>query len=193
MKGEHRISKWKRVQVKLEDHIKVPIFPDGLEFYDDYMQEYLAKIAIDRLPEDRPLWDVHIIKYPTKNAAGALVFKLHHSLGDGFSLMSALFSSVRRADDPSLPLTFPTNESSLVQKWGLWKNLSNAFSMCINTVRDFSSSLLISSIAKDSKTPIRSGDFGIESRPITLSTVTFSLNEIKQIKSKLKGVRSMKK
>jgi len=192
VKDEHGISKWRRVEVKLEDHIKVPIFPAGLEFYDDYVQEYIAKIAIDRLPEDRPLWDVHIIKYPTKNAAGAFVFKLHHSLGDGFSLMSALFSCTRRADDPSLPLIFPSNKNSHVQKWGFWKNLSNAFSMCINTVRDFSSSLLMSSVMKDSKNPIRSGDFGIESRPITLSTIAFSLSQIKQIKTKLNGVRSMK-
>lgn len=187
LKDEHGVSRWKRVKVRLEEHINRPKFPDGLEFYDEYTQEYLSKIAIDLLPQDRPLWDIHIIKYPTRNAAGCLVFRLHHSLGDGFSLMAALFNCVQRVDNPSLPLTFPSNDSSRAQKGGVWRSVSKGFSMCINTVRDFSQSLLISSIRKDGITPIRSGETGIESRPITLSTVTFSLNEIKQIKNKMKA------
>ncbi|ONK71872.1 uncharacterized protein A4U43_C04F13250 [Asparagus officinalis] len=186
VKDEHGNSRWRKVQVKLEDHINVPVFPSGLEFYDDYMQEYIAKIATERLPEDQPLWNTHIIKYPTKNAAGSLVFKLHHSLGDGFSLMTALFNCVQRADNPSLPLTFPSIGSTQAQNWGVYRALSDVFSMCINTIKDFSWSLALSSI-KDSVTPIRSGDVGIEDRPITLSTVTFSLSDIKQIKGKLKG------
>ncbi|ONK64047.1 uncharacterized protein A4U43_C07F21550 [Asparagus officinalis] len=187
VKDEHGTSKWKKVQIKLGDHIKTPIFPPGLELYDDYMQEYLAKIATDLLPEDKPLWNIHIIKYPTKQAAGSLVFKLHHSLGDGFSLMAALFNCAQRADNPSLPLTFPSNENPKPQKWGAYRFVSKVFSMCINTVKDFTWSLLMSSVMKDSITPIRSGEVGIEDRPITLSTVTFSLSEIKQIKAKLQG------
>ncbi|ONK71873.1 uncharacterized protein A4U43_C04F13260 [Asparagus officinalis] len=190
VKDEHGNSKWRRVQVKLEDHMNVPVFPSGLEFYDDYMQEYIEKIATERLPEDQPLWDTHIIKYPIKNAAGALVFKLHHSLGDGFSLMTALFNCVQRADNPSLPLTFPSSGSTQARNWGVCRVVSNVFSMCVNTIKDFSWSLASSSM-KDSTTPIRSGDSGIDDRRITLSTVTFSLGDIKQIKANLKGVRSI--
>ncbi|ONK64049.1 uncharacterized protein A4U43_C07F21570 [Asparagus officinalis] len=187
VKDEHGTPRWKRVQINLEDHIKVPMFPPGLELYDDYLQEYIVKIATNRLPEDKPLWNIHIIKYPTKNAAGSLVFQLHHSLGDGFSLMTALLHCVKRADNPSLPLTYPSNENSQARKRGVYRFVSNFFPMCINTVKDFSWSLMMSTVMKDSTTPIRSGDVGIENRPITLSTVTFSLSDIKQIKTKLKG------
>jgi len=54
VKDGHGISKWKRVQVKLKDHIKVPNFPPGLEFCDDYMRGYLSKIKVDCFPEDLP-------------------------------------------------------------------------------------------------------------------------------------------
>jgi len=57
------------------------------------------------------MWEIHIIKYPTSHAARNVIFKLHHSLGDGFSLMGALLSCLQRVDNPSLPLTFPSIQS----------------------------------------------------------------------------------
>jgi hypothetical protein len=70
----------------------------------------MSTIAREHLPQNRPLWEIHIIKYPTKNAAGTLVFKLHHALGDGYSLMGALLSCLERADNPSLPFTLPSSQ-----------------------------------------------------------------------------------
>jgi len=61
--------------------------------------------------QSRPMWEIHIIKYPTSHAARNVIFKLHHSLGDGFSLMGALLSCLQRVDNPSLPLTFPSIQS----------------------------------------------------------------------------------
>ncbi|KAA8526362.1 hypothetical protein F0562_008435 [Nyssa sinensis] len=141
-------KKWKPVEVKLEDHIRTPIFPAGRspESYDEYLKDYLSKIAVDQLPQSRPLWEVHLIKYPTSDAAGSIIFKLHHALGDGFSLMGALLSCLQRADNPSLPLTFPSHDP----------------------------------------TPIRSGVDGVEFRPIAIATMTFSLDDIRQIKANLK-------
>lgn len=97
------------MDVKLQDHVNVPTFPQGKspEFYDACLNDYFAKIALEPFPQGRPLWNIHIIKYPTSNAAGSLVFKLHHALGDGFSLMGALLSCLKRCDNPALPLTFP--------------------------------------------------------------------------------------
>ncbi|CAK9171067.1 unnamed protein product [Ilex paraguariensis] len=102
------VKKWKQVEVKLQDHVQVSVFPNGttLDIYDDYFNEYLSMIAMDQLPQDQPLWEVHIIKYPTSNAAGSVVLKLHHALGNGYSLTGALLSSLQRADDPSLLPTF---------------------------------------------------------------------------------------
>ncbi|MFS8024193.1 putative O-acyltransferase, WSD1, O-acyltransferase WSD1 [Helianthus anomalus] len=181
---------WKRVEVKGEDHIKVPVFPEGLspESYDHYFNDYLSKIAMDPLPQTRPLWEIHVFKYPTSNASGSLVFKLHHALGDGFSLMGALLSCLQRADNPSLPLTFPNFQKSPKQDCEIKSLMSvvpHALCGALNTVLDFGWSLLKSSFLEDNQTPIRSGKDGVEFRPINIMTMTFSLDQIKKIKTSL--------
>lgn len=182
--GKH----WKRVEVKVEDHIKVPHFPQGLspESYDHYFHEYLSKLAMDPLPQTRPLWEIHIFKYPTSNASGSLVFKLHHALGDGYSLMGALLSCLQRADNPSLPLSFPNTQKAPKQADETF--IPQALSRVLNTVFDFCSSVLKSSLVEDGQTPIRSCHEGVEFLPINIMTVTFSLDQIKKIKSRLQVV-----
>ncbi|KAH7841875.1 hypothetical protein Vadar_032982 [Vaccinium darrowii] len=189
------VKKWKKVEVKLEDHINVPTIPTGmsLEFYDDYFNDYLSKVSLDRLPQNKPLWEVHLLKYPTSNAAGNIVFKLHHALGDGYSLMGALLSCLQRADNPSLPLTFPSRESSRrrdERNNGIFWRSGHIFSGVGNTVSDFGSTFIKSNFIKDGRTPIRSGEDGVEFRPSVITTSIFSLDRIKQIKAKL-GVVSI--
>ncbi|KAI3872535.1 hypothetical protein MKX03_012234 [Papaver bracteatum] len=180
---------WKKVNVKLEDHVKVPAIPNGLplESHDEYFQEYLTQLALEPLPQCRPLWEIHIFKYPTTNAAGTVVFKLHHALGDGYSLMGALFSCLKRTDDPSIPLTFPKIRSPAVYMKRSNSTVGRLFSVFMNTVKDFTWSLAKSSVWEDDVTPIRSGTFGAEFKPVSITTVTFSLDRIKQIKAKLGG------
>ncbi|KAG5545292.1 hypothetical protein RHGRI_017679 [Rhododendron griersonianum] len=184
------VQKWRRVEVRLEDHVKFPSFPAGMspEFYDNYLIDYLSKISLDQLPQNKPLWEVHIIKYPTRNAAGNIVFKLHHALSDGFSLMGALLSCLKRADNPSIPVTFPSRESSSnrdEKQNGIFRCVGRVFSGVANTVSDIGSALLKSSFVTDGQTPIRSGEDGVEFRPWTMTTLAFSLDHIKQIKTKL--------
>ncbi|XP_058218752.1 wax ester synthase/diacylglycerol acyltransferase 4-like [Rhododendron vialii] len=187
VRDKNGIKQWKRVKVNLKDHINVPIFPTatGDQFYDQQFNDYLTKISLSQLPQSRPLWEIHVIKYPTRAAAGHVVFKLHHALGDGFSIMGALLSCLQRADDPSLPLTFPLlrNDLSLNAEGG--KGIWNAFSGFFNTVLDFGWSLMKSTFAEDDRTPIRSGDDGVEFRPVDIFTITFCLDQIKLIKSNL--------
>ncbi|KAM0942253.1 putative O-acyltransferase, WSD1 [Dioscorea sansibarensis] len=196
---EHGVQKWRKVEVKLEDHVKVPVFPQGLEQYDECLQEYISSISMEPLPFSKPLWDLSIIKYPTSSAAGTFVFRLHHALGDGYSLMSTLFACLKRTDDPSLPLTFPSSSSSSSSKEkGLpagrgWSYLSNEFlrltCACVNGVWDFGWSLMKSSVMEDGVSAIRSGlPFVVESRPINLSYIDFSLDDIKQIKKQVDAV-----
>ncbi|KAE9457678.1 hypothetical protein C3L33_10431, partial [Rhododendron williamsianum] len=159
------VKKWKRVEVKLEDHINVPSFPAGMspEFYDECFNDYMTKISLERFPPNKPLWEIHIIKYPTSNAAGNIIFKLHHALGDGFSLMGALLSCLQRADNPSIPLTFPSRESSSKRDGknkGIFRCLGRVFSGVANTVSDFGSTLIKSSFTRDGLSPIRSGGDG---------------------------------
>ena len=194
VEDNNKKKRWKRVEVLLEDHMKLPIFPSGLspESYDKYLDEYLSKIALERFPQDKPMWEVHIVKYPTSNAAGNVIFKLHHALGDGYSLMGALLSCLQRADNPSLPLTFPSLRSSKLnknQEKSLFCRVPQFLSSVFNTIYDVSWSILKSSLLEDDKTPIRSGNEGTEFHPTAITTLTFSLDEIKLIKTKLGVVR----
>ena len=50
--------------------------------------------------------------------------------------------------------------------------------------------MLKSTLIEDDRTPIRSGEKGVELQPISISTMTFFLDDIKFIKDKLGVVRS---
>jgi hypothetical protein len=118
------------------------------------------------------------------------VFKLHHSLGDGFTLMSALFSCVQRADDPSQPLSFPSFTVKKEHKSTLWNNAKKMLLTCVNSVTEFGWSFWKSTFGVDSLTPIRSGEIGVEFKPMSISIVEFDISNIKLIKSKIGGVSS---
>ena len=174
--------------MKLADHIKVPTFQSDNNssnfLYDEYIDEYLSTIAGEHLPEHRPLWELHIVKYPTSKAMGTLVFKLHHALGDGFSLMGALLSCMERADKASLPFTLP---SSLRPKLPI-SNTKVVFkrlpSILFRTISEFGWSLMKSKFVEDDQTPIRSAE-DTKTRHINISDVSFSLDLVKEAKSKL--------
>ncbi|XP_058739224.1 wax ester synthase/diacylglycerol acyltransferase 7-like isoform X2 [Vicia villosa] len=182
-------KRWKKVDVNLKDHMKTPIFSKGksLEFYDKNFHDYLSTIAIEPLPQGKPLWEIHIVNYPTKTSLGNIIFKLHHALGDGYSLMGALLSCLQRADNPSLPLSFPSLKPSKSESsnTSFWRKISCTMSSVFNTASDFGWSVLKSSFIDDDKTPIRSGGEGADFQPISISSIEFSIDHIKDIKSKL--------
>ncbi|XP_054811801.1 wax ester synthase/diacylglycerol acyltransferase 4-like isoform X1 [Prosopis cineraria] len=184
---------WKRVEVRPEEHVKVPIFPENASsssgLYDQYFSDYVSRILTEKTPSDRPLWEFHVIKYPTSTASGTLIMKLHHSLGDGYSLMGALLSCLHRADDPSIPLSFPSRKpSEPVQsstRQNVFRRLLSVISSSFNSISDFGWSLIKSGMIQDDVTPIRSGLEGTESQPFTLSDISFPLEAFKEIKSRL--------
>ncbi|KAK3414683.1 hypothetical protein EUGRSUZ_H00016 [Eucalyptus grandis] len=192
--GKKGARKWKKVEVEVENHVHVPSFssPKGSSSpseNDSFLKSYISQIAKQPFPQGQPLWEVHIIKCPTSEAQGTVIFKLHHALGDGYSLVGALLSCLQRADDPSLPVTFPSvNKFSSAnnddRNIGLPKVVSGCFLPLVNTVRDFGGSVLKSTCFKDDLSPIRCG---LESfRPFSLSAISFSLDRIKEIKSRLR-------
>ncbi|XP_057793352.1 wax ester synthase/diacylglycerol acyltransferase 4-like [Salvia miltiorrhiza] len=184
------VRKWKKVEVNLEDHVYKPTFPSGMsvDYYNECFNDYLSKLATEQLPQDRSLWEIHILKYPTKNAAGNIISKLHHSLGDGYSLMGSLLTCLQRIDDPSLPLSFPPLQSSTgprIRRNSFLRRVPRIFTGIVNTAYDFGWGLLKSTSMKDDKSPIRSGVDGVEFRRIATTTTSFSIDQLKQIKSKL--------
>ncbi|KAM4103897.1 hypothetical protein ACJW30_06G113600 [Castanea mollissima] len=144
-KGE---KQWKRVEVKLEEHVNVPIFPADLSptSYDENLEEYISKIAVEQFSQNKPLWEIHIVKYPTSNAAGTFIFKLDNGL----------------ADNPSLPLTFPSRQQSEIKsdRESVYRRVSERFSLIFNSLSDFGWSMLKR----------------VEYQPTTIASMIFSLD-----------------
>ncbi|KNA12683.1 hypothetical protein SOVF_123800 [Spinacia oleracea] len=183
---------WKKVKINLKDHVIIPRFPENLstESYDDFFDEYLTKLSSDQLPQERPLWELHIINCPTSKAPGHMIFKLHHALGDGYSLMGALLSCVKRQDDPSLPLTFPSTRGKFSEvksndTMRCMRLITGTLCAIYKGVFDFGWSFMKSTCIVDDQTPIRSGKKVPVFNPLKVSTLAFSLDQIKLIKTKL--------
>ncbi|KAL8149644.1 wax ester synthase/diacylglycerol acyltransferase 4-like [Apium graveolens] len=185
------VKKWKPVEVNVNDHYFDPEFPEGLspEEYEEFLHKYISKLGLEQLPQNKPLWQIHKFKYPTKNAAGSVIFKLHHSLGDGYSLVGALLSCLQRADDPSLPLTLPSRQSSTRPKTtniSLFRAAAQFSFTVMTSLLDFGRAMLMSSIMEDDFTPIRSSSDGVEFRAVAIATMAFSIDHIKKISTNLK-------
>ncbi|CAN1784730.1 Wax ester synthase/diacylglycerol acyltransferase 2 [Linum perenne] len=158
----------------------------SIEFYDKCLEDYLANLGMSRFLEGKPLWEVHIIKYPTSCAAGNIIFRLHHSLGDGFSLMGALLSCLQRADNPSLPLTLPSNNHRCSNSRN--NTVVRFLSSVANTFSDVCP-IFKNNLVADSKSAVRSGHDGIEFLEASIVTMAFYMNDVKQIKTNLGVVR----
>ncbi|KAI9093395.1 hypothetical protein K1719_027409 [Acacia pycnantha] len=175
------VKRWERVEVKLEDHIIEPtISLDSMKCFSDY----LSKISLEHLPYSKPLWQVHVINY--NNSTTTIVFKVHHSIGDGFTFMGVILSCLKRAHDPSLPLTFPSLKSSNNNRSSHIGRLPCSFiSTTFTGIKYFGWSLLKSTWFKDDTTPVRSGNKKVQLQPAVISSIIFPMDRIKDIKSKL--------
>jgi len=146
---------------------------------------------MEQLREDKPLWEVHIFKYPTTKAAGTFIFKLHHAIGDGYSFMAAFLSITQSAHNPSGSIKLPSSKSvESTSTKGMRKLFSQTASMVFKSPRNFGWSLLKSSLIPDEQTPLRSGHEDVGFRPMSIINVSLSLDNIKEVKNKLKVVHS---
>ncbi|KAI3963356.1 hypothetical protein MKW98_022778 [Papaver atlanticum] len=191
------VLRWKRVGIHLEDHIIVPTFPNGLtrESYDQMLREYISKIGCENFPEGKPLWEVHLVKYPSLKGACTMIFKFSHALGDGYSFMRVFFKCCGRADKPSLPLTFPRTSLIKTQQQdhgnrviGSGKKLLGLMGTCINTSYDIVETSLRIACLEDPPSAIRYSYTSKKRellRPFNVYSVTVSLERVKQVRIKL--------
>ena len=66
-------------------------------FVEDYLSDLASAPPIDA---SRPLWECHILNGTSGIAKSHMVVRIHHSLGDGTSLMSLLLACTRRLGKP---------------------------------------------------------------------------------------------
>lgn len=155
--------KWVQTKVDLDQHIIIPEVDESqLESPDKFVEDYIYNLSKTSLDRSKPLWDLHIINVKTRDAESVAVLRVHHSLGDGTSLISLLLACTRQtADELKLP-TIPTKKrrptpSGYSAKEGLWR-LLGAFwlfiVMLVNTAVDVFMFTITIIFLKDTKTPI---------------------------------------
>jgi hypothetical protein len=85
-------ARWARTTVNVEDHIIVPsLNPIAVATDSDkVVEDYTASLSTLPMHRSRPLWEFQFLNFPTSEAASTVVLRVHHSFGDGMSLMALL-------------------------------------------------------------------------------------------------------
>ncbi|KAF0916874.1 hypothetical protein E2562_014613 [Oryza meyeriana var. granulata] len=75
------------------------------------VEDYVSSLSTPSMAMDhsRPLWELHVLNFPTAEATATVALRMHHSLGDGISLLSLLIACTRRADDPGALPALPSS------------------------------------------------------------------------------------
>ncbi|KAL8167511.1 hypothetical protein V2J09_009010 [Rumex salicifolius] len=182
-------KKWVRSQVNVDEHVVVPELDVDMESADQFVDGYISNLTTTSMDMSKPLWELHILNIKTSNAEALGVFKIHHSLGDGISLISLLLACTRKTSDPNSVPSIPMKKevvSSRNQK-GIMRYL---IALCFmskvlwNTVGDMMLYLATALFLKDTDTPVK-GSIGTQKNPRRIVHRILSLDDIKLIKKDL--------
>ncbi|QHO47570.1 wax ester synthase/diacylglycerol acyltransferase 11 isoform X2 [Arachis hypogaea] len=107
-----RKTRWISTTIDLDSHIIVPeINSSEIEFPDRFVEDYISNCTKSPLDITKPLWELHLLNIKTADAESVGVFRMHHSMGDGASLMSLLIASTRKSSDPNALPAMPAATS----------------------------------------------------------------------------------
>ncbi|KAL6909530.1 hypothetical protein ACP4OV_001811 [Aristida adscensionis] len=96
--------RWVRAAaVNVDDHIVVPELDAAAVAADadGAVEDYVASLSALPMDRSRPLWEFHLLDFPTSEAAATVAARAHHSLGDGMALLTLLLACTRSAADPA--------------------------------------------------------------------------------------------
>ncbi|XP_048561180.1 wax ester synthase/diacylglycerol acyltransferase 11-like isoform X1 [Triticum urartu] len=95
--------RWVQTVVNVDDHIIVPRLDLAAVDSDPEkaVEDYVASLSLLPMDRRRPLWEFHFLDFRTSEAASTTVLRLHHSIGDGMSIMTLLMASSRSTADPA--------------------------------------------------------------------------------------------
>lgn len=177
MVRDHRgIEHWRPTQIDIDRHLLIIDDPVSDDYADDESatNHYLGDLctASTSLSMDKPLWEIHILR-----AHKCVIFRIHHSLGDGISLMSMLLASCRKVQDPNALPTLSLGPNKPPSKFSLRDFL---FTICLSFLYVLQFILRCLWI-RDGKTPITGGS-GVDLWPRKIATATLSLEHMKTVK-----------
>ncbi|XP_057981261.1 wax ester synthase/diacylglycerol acyltransferase 11-like [Malania oleifera] len=171
--------RWVQTEVDLEQHVIIPDIDLEMNSPDKFVEDYISSLSKTPIDSSKPLWDLHLLNIKTSDAEATGVFRIHHSLGDGISLMSLLLACTRKISDPEAAPTLPVKKKLDSNNFrGFWSTLR----LYWNTMVDFLLFLATVLFLKDTKTPLsRSAEIQPTSRRFVHRTV--SLDDVKLVKN----------
>ncbi|KAF2290479.1 hypothetical protein GH714_013580 [Hevea brasiliensis] len=163
---------------------KTPINPDVVKIKAQTFLKHLVSLVCRSMP----MWDIHILKVKTSEAESTSILRVHHSIGDGTSLMSLLLSCTRKVSNPTELPTLPTlkkrNPNDSAGFWHLLLKLWMLVLLCWNTVVDVVIFLATILFLEDTKTPLK-GASPVGSTARRFVHRTISLDDVKLVKNTL--------
>ncbi|XP_010517234.1 PREDICTED: O-acyltransferase WSD1-like [Camelina sativa] len=177
---------WIPVSVRVEDHVIVPDLDySNIENPDQFIEDYTSNLANTPMDISKPLWEFHILNIKTSDAESLCIGKLHHSLGDGMSLMSLLLASSRKLSDPeALPTTAATKQhvDSNRRNWWLVERFWLMIRIIFTTLIAMFKCFLTLCFLRDTKTPLI-GKPGDRIRSTKIIHRMISLDDVKLVKN----------
>nr|AAT58707.1 hypothetical protein [Oryza sativa Japonica Group] len=194
--------RWVRTTVNLDDHLIFPeLDPTATSASpDQVIEDYMSTLSTQPMDHSRPLWELHVLDFPTSEAAATVAVRMHHSLGDGISLLSLLIACTRSAADPArLPALPPAPARRdgpvyarrrpplsagivALAAWA-WSYLV----LALHTLVDVACFVATSLFLRDARTPLM-GTEGVEFRRKRFVHCTLSLDDVKLVKNAMKCV-----
>ncbi|XP_039119934.1 O-acyltransferase WSD1-like [Dioscorea cayenensis subsp. rotundata] len=180
--------KWVRTNVVIDNHIVIPNMDPNSNNPDQLVEDYVASLsnspAIDL---SRPLWDLHILNFQTSKASSVVILRIHHSLGDGTSLMSLLLACTRKTSNPDSPpsLPFSHHPPRSHPQNRLFAMLAALWAFLVLIFHSFVDLIIFTATAaflNDSDTPFKGGD-GTERHPKRFVHQSVCLDDIKIVKN----------
>ncbi|TXG48739.1 hypothetical protein EZV62_024614 [Acer yangbiense] len=104
--------KWTRTTVNVEDHVIVPDYDLEMENPDQFVEDYISYMTTMPMDFSKPLWELHLLNVKSSEAEATGVFRIHHSLGDGASLISLLLACTRKTSDPKALPSVPEHKDT---------------------------------------------------------------------------------
>ncbi|KAL9225399.1 hypothetical protein vseg_001331 [Gypsophila vaccaria] len=193
-KKRRKPTGWIRTKVVIDDHIIVPDLDPNMDSPDDFLEDYISNITKSPMDLSKPLWELHLLDLKTKDADTIGIFRVHHSIGDGISLISLVLACTRQTANPNALPTLPTTK----KKTAKTTRLSCSFGFLItcflglmflvkllwNTLKDLAAFTATALWLKDTNTPVK-GAPGTETAPKRFVYRTVGLDDVLLVKRAL--------
>jgi len=116
--------------IDIDQHVHHRALPEGAT--DAQLRALVEDLASQPLPPAMPLWQAHVIDGP--GAAGAVVFRYHHCLGDGMAMVGVANSVMDGGDDI---VASPAAGGAAASAWdAAWRLAGTAIEGSFDLVRD---------------------------------------------------------